>query len=96
MLNSQSHLSQASDKLDRQGRPFREGIRENSALWYGLVGASTVAVSGATDLIPELNRWLQIVEMTDYVRLLPSSKPFLERKLMSLAVQDSTYPRHGH
>ena len=44
----------------RQGRPFREGIRENPTLYYGLVGASAVAFSGATDLIPELNRWLQI------------------------------------
>jgi cation-transporting ATPase 13A1 len=48
-----------------QGRPFREGIRENSALYWGLVGASGVAFSGATDFIPELNRWLQVVEM-DY------------------------------
>ncbi|EAU86785.2 ATPase [Coprinopsis cinerea okayama7 len=48
-----------------QGRPFREGIRENSALYYGLLGASAVAFSGATDFMPELNRWLQIVEMTD-------------------------------
>jgi manganese-transporting P-type ATPase len=46
-----------------QGRPFREGIRENSVLWWGLVGASTVAFSGATDFMPEINRWLQIVEM---------------------------------
>lgn len=46
-----------------QGRPFREGIRENSALYWGLVGASCVAFSGATDFIPELNRWLQVVEM---------------------------------
>ncbi len=46
-----------------QGRPFREGIRENSALYWGLVGASGVAFSGATDFIPELNRWLQVVEM---------------------------------
>jgi manganese-transporting P-type ATPase len=46
-----------------QGRPFREGIRENSALYWGLVGASAVAFSGATDFVPELNRWLQIVEM---------------------------------
>jgi hypothetical protein len=95
MLTFQFHLNQMSDKLDLQGRPFREGIRENSALWYGLVGASTVAVSGATDLIPELNRWLQIVEMTDYVCLLLSSKAFFELKLMSLAVQDPTYPCHG-
>ena len=50
-----------------QGRPFREGIRENSALYWGLVGASCVAVSGATDFIPELNRWLQVVEMDNAV-----------------------------
>ena len=50
-----------------QGRPFREGIRENSALYWGLVGASAVAFSGSTDFVPELNRWLQIVEMKDLV-----------------------------
>ncbi|KAI0281854.1 hypothetical protein BGY98DRAFT_957834 [Russula aff. rugulosa BPL654] len=49
--------------INFQGRPFREGIRENSALYWGLVGASGVAFSGATDFIPELNRWLQVVEM---------------------------------
>jgi cation-transporting ATPase 13A1 len=51
-----------------KGRPFREGIRENSALWWGLVAASAVAFSGATDFMPELNRWLQIVAMEDSVR----------------------------
>ncbi|KAF5354144.1 hypothetical protein D9756_007291 [Leucocoprinus leucothites] len=51
--------------INFQGRPFREGIRENSALYWGLVGASAVAVSGATDFMSELNRWLQIVEMAD-------------------------------
>jgi len=50
-----------------KGRPFREGIRENTTLYYGLLGASAVAFSGATDLIPEMNRWLQIVEMTGSV-----------------------------
>ncbi|QRW07471.1 endoplasmic reticulum Ca-transporting P-type ATPase [Ceratobasidium sp. AG-Ba] len=46
------------------GRPFREGIRENPALYYGLLSASAVAFGGAMDLVPEMNRWLQIVEMT--------------------------------
>jgi cation-transporting ATPase 13A1 len=59
-----------------QGRPFREGIRENSALYWGLVGASGVAVSGATDFIPELNRWLQVVEMDFAV-----SHRFFERSI---------------
>ncbi|KAF6744001.1 endoplasmic reticulum Ca-transporting P-type ATPase [Ephemerocybe angulata] len=69
LLNTAIYLLGLSQQVSTfainfQGRPFREGIRENPALWWGLVGASTVAVSGATDLIPELNRWLQIVEMT--------------------------------
>jgi len=49
--------------INFQGRPFREGIRENPALYWGLIGASAVAICGATDFVPELNRWLQIVEM---------------------------------
>ncbi|KAJ3887380.1 hypothetical protein GG344DRAFT_68877 [Lentinula edodes] len=49
--------------LSQQGVPFREGIRENSALFYGLLGASAVPFSGSTDFLPEMNRWLQIVEM---------------------------------
>ncbi|KAK1220103.1 putative cation-transporting ATPase 1 [Marasmius sp. AFHP31] len=51
--------------INFQGRPFREGIRENPTLYWGLVGASAVAFSGATDFMPEMNRWLQIVEMAD-------------------------------
>ncbi|KAJ8082505.1 putative cation-transporting ATPase 1 [Marasmius tenuissimus] len=51
--------------INFQGRPFREGIRENPTLYWGLVGASAVALSGATDFMPEMNRWLQIVEMAD-------------------------------
>ena len=51
-----------------QGRPFREGIRENPALYYGLLGASAVAFAGATDFVPEFSRWLQIVEMSVFVR----------------------------
>jgi cation-transporting ATPase 13A1 len=53
--------------INYQGRPFREGIRENPALYWGLVGAAAVAFSGSTDFIPELNRWLQIVEMESHV-----------------------------
>ena len=53
--------------INYQGRPFREGIRENPALYWGLVGAAAVAFSGATDFMPELNRWLQIVEMEGQV-----------------------------
>jgi len=55
--------------LNFQGRPFREGIRENPPLYYGLLGVSAVAYCGATDFVPELNRWLQLVEMTDMFKL---------------------------
>ncbi|KAF9042913.1 cation-transporting ATPase [Panaeolus papilionaceus] len=68
LLNTAIYLLGLSQQVSTftinfQGRPFREGIRENTALWYGLLGASAVAFSGATDFLPELNRWLQIVEM---------------------------------
>jgi len=70
LLNTAIYLLGLSQQVSTfainfQGRPFREGIRENSALWWGLVGASAVAFSGATDFLPELNRWLQIVEMNN-------------------------------
>ena len=70
LLNTAIYLLGLSQQVSTfainfQGRPFREGIRENSSLYYGLLGASAVAFSGATDFMPELNRWLQIVEMAD-------------------------------
>ncbi|PVF98731.1 putative calcium-transporting ATPase [Serendipita vermifera] len=68
LLNTAIYLLGLSQQVSTfainfQGRPFREGITENSALYWGLVGAAGVAFSGATDFIPELNRPLQIVEM---------------------------------
>ncbi|KAG8936656.1 hypothetical protein FRC02_000114 [Tulasnella sp. 418] len=68
LLNTAIYLLGLSQQVSTfainfQGRPFREGIRENPALFWGLVGAGSVAFSGATDFVPELNRWLQIVEM---------------------------------
>ena len=77
-----------------QGRPFREGIRENSALYWGLVGASGVAFSGATDFIPELNRWLQVVEMDFAVshrffkRLISADSPQFKLRLTSSMIID--------
>ena len=73
LLNTAIYLLGLSQQVSTfainfQGRPFREGIRENSALYWGLVGAEAVAFSGATDFMPDLNRWLQIVEMADSVR----------------------------
>lgn len=73
LLNTAIYLLGLSQQVSTfainfQGRPFREGISENPALWWGLVGAGAVAFSGATDFLPEMNRWLQIVEMDSDVR----------------------------
>jgi len=74
LLNTAIYLLSLSQQVSTfainfQGRPFREGIRENSYLWWGLVSASAVAFSGATDFMPELNRWLQIIEMEDSFKI---------------------------
>ncbi|THG99504.1 hypothetical protein EW145_g7255 [Phellinidium pouzarii] len=74
LLNTAIYLLGLSQQVSTfainfQGRPFREGIRENSALYYGLIGASAVAFSGATDFVPEFSRWLQIVEMQTFFKV---------------------------
>ena len=80
LLNTSIYLLGLSQQVSTfainfQGRPFREGISENRALWWGLVGASAVAFCGATDFVPELNRWLQIVEMENIVSLVKHVSP---------------------
>ncbi|GJJ12990.1 hypothetical protein Clacol_007239 [Clathrus columnatus] len=74
LLNTAIYLLDLSQQVSTvainfQGRPFREGIRENAALYYGLLGAAAVAYGGAIDFMPEMSRWLQIVEMTSGFRL---------------------------
>jgi len=76
LLNSCIYLISLSQQVSTfainfQGRPFREGITENSALYYGLLGVAAVAFSGATDFVPEFNRWLQLVDMDSAVRICP-------------------------
>lgn len=76
LLNSAVYLISLSQQVSTfavnfQGRPFREGIRENPPIYYGLLSVAGVAICGATDFIPELNRWLQLVEMDSSVRCLP-------------------------
>ncbi|KAN0062947.1 putative cation-transporting ATPase 1 [Thecaphora frezii] len=45
------------------GRPWREGIKENKYLYYGLVSVGAIAVLGASESMMELNEWLQLVKM---------------------------------
>lgn len=50
--------------INYQGRPFRESIRENKGMFYGLVVVAGVAFSGATEFIPEMNDKLKLVPFT--------------------------------
>ena len=73
LLNTCIYLISLSQQVSTfainfQGRPFREGITENSALYYGLMGVAGVAFCGATDFIPSFNTWLQLVDMDTAVR----------------------------
>ena len=38
-------------------------------LYWGLVSVSAVAYSGATNFVPELNSWLQLVPMSATVSI---------------------------
>ena len=47
--------------INYQGRPFREGIRENRGMYWGLILVSGVAFSCSTEFIPEINEKLKLV-----------------------------------
>lgn len=69
LLNSAIYLLQLIQQISTfainyQGRPFRESIRENKGMWYGLVIVAGVAFSCATEFIPEINQKLRLVPFT--------------------------------
>lgn len=74
LLNSAIYLLQliqqiSTFSINYQGRPFRESIRENKAMYWGLVAASGVAFSCATEFIPELNEKLRLVPFSTEFKL---------------------------
>lgn len=69
LLNSAIYLLQLIQQISTfainyQGRPFRESIRENKAMYWGLVIVAGVAFSCATEFIPEINERLKLVPFT--------------------------------
>ena len=69
LLNSAVYLLQLIQQISTfainyQGRPFREGIRENRGMYYGLLLVSGVAFSCSTEFIPEINEKLKLVPFT--------------------------------
>jgi cation-transporting ATPase 13A1 len=70
LLNSAIYLLQLIQQISTfainyQGRPFREGIRENRGMYYGLVMVAGIAFSCATEFIPEINSRLRLVPFTN-------------------------------
>ena len=66
LLNSAVYLLQLIQQISTfainyQGRPFREGIRENRSMYWGLLGVGGVAFSCSTEFIPEINERLRLV-----------------------------------
>jgi cation-transporting ATPase 13A1 len=69
LLNSAIYLLQLIQQISTfainyQGRPFRESISENKAMYWGLLGVAGVAFSCATEFIPEVNERLKLVPFT--------------------------------
>ncbi|OUM55368.1 hypothetical protein BVG19_g4895 [[Candida] boidinii] len=74
LLNTAMFLLQLSQQvatfvINYQGPPFKESIRDNKGMWYGLLGVSFLAFSGATEFVPEMNEALQFVPMTYLFKL---------------------------
>ncbi|ORY77669.1 hypothetical protein BCR37DRAFT_382557 [Protomyces lactucae-debilis] len=74
LLNSGIYLLQLTQQistfsLNYQGRPFRESIRENKYMYWGLVSVGALAFSCSTEFIPEVNQQLKLVKFTDLFKV---------------------------
>lgn len=45
------------------GLPFKEGIKDNKGMYYGLLGVAGLALVGSTEFMPEMNEAMQFVPM---------------------------------
>jgi len=66
LLNSAIYLLQLIQQISTfainyQGRPFRESIKENKGMYYGILMVTGVAFSCATEFVPEINEQLKLV-----------------------------------
>ncbi|KAF1811767.1 hypothetical protein P152DRAFT_459229 [Eremomyces bilateralis CBS 781.70] len=74
LLNSAIYLLQLIQQISTfainyQGRPFRESIRENRGMYWGIILVAAVAFSCATEFIPEINEKLRLVPFTSEFKL---------------------------
>lgn len=78
LLNSAIYLLQLIQQISTfainyQGRPFRESIRENRGMYWGLVGVACVAFSCATEFVPEINEKLRLVPFSSDFKVMITS-----------------------
>ena len=69
LLNSAIYLLQLIQQISTfainyQGRPFRESIKENRTMYWGIVVVTAIAFSCATEFVPEINTQLKLVPFT--------------------------------
>ena len=70
LLNSAIYLLQLIQQvstfaINYQGRPFRESLSENKAMFWGIVGVSGLAFVCATEMMPEINEKMMLVKFTE-------------------------------
>ncbi|EGP83921.1 uncharacterized protein MYCGRDRAFT_101482 [Zymoseptoria tritici IPO323] len=75
LLNSAIYLLQLIQQISTfainyQGRPFRESIKENKGMYWGIVLVTSVAFSCATEFVPEINEQLKLVPFTTEFKVL--------------------------
>jgi len=83
LLNSAVYLLQLIQQISTfainyQGRPFRESIRENRAMYWGLLVTGGVAFAGAMETFPDINVQLKLVPFTDEFKFLLTSTMALD------------------
>jgi cation-transporting ATPase 13A1 len=70
LLNSAIYLLQLVQQvstfaINYQGRPFRESLSENKAMFYGILGVSGLAFACAMELMPDINAQIKLVPFTE-------------------------------
>ena len=83
LLNSAVYLLQLIQQISTfainyQGRPFRESIRENKGMYWGIVMVTCVAFSCATEFVPEINEKLRLVPFTTEFKITMTSTMILD------------------
>ncbi|SCW00164.1 LAFE_0B10858g1_1 [Lachancea fermentati] len=64
--------------VNYQGEPFRENIRSNKGMYYGLLGVAGLALAGSTEFFPDLNAAMKFVPMDDVFKVKLTSTLLLD------------------